>query len=140
MDRVFASDNQRLTIRRGQLPMLCVRVLQAKRRPVVLFESPIAVQRSVDGVAKVTGAQVLGFEHQAALLRVRSHHFVDALAVFRFQPQDHLVRVAGGENQRRSVDGQHQRIFLRAVILFRIHWMQRRRLRRFHSRQRRDHY
>ena len=140
MNRVLAPHDQRLAIRRSQFPVLGVRVLQPERRPIVLLESPIPVQRCVDRVAEIAGAQVLRFQFQATLLHIGFDHLIDTLPILRLQPQRHVVRIAGGENQRRAVDRKHQRIFLHTVVLLRIHRMQRRRLRRLHGRQRRHQH
>ena len=54
---------------------------------------------------------------EAALLGVRLHDFLDGAAIFFLQAQGHLVRVAGGEDERGTIDGEDKGIFLSAIIL-----------------------
>ena len=61
---------------------------------------------------------------------------IERLAVLALQAQRHLVRVAGGEHQRRTLHGQHQDVLARAVDLLRVDRMQRRQLCTLDGRQR----
>ena len=56
----------------------CAWVFSSRKvRPVVFLKSPVAVQRSVDGVAEIVRAQILRFQHQAAIYGVRLDRLVD---------------------------------------------------------------
>ncbi len=127
VDGGLTADDQR-TVLRIHRPGLRMGVHEVETRTVVGIKSPITMQLAVNAVAERSLPQGRSVDDEPALLGVSADRQIDRGAIFPRQGELHIVRITGGEHQRRALDRQDQLGFARAVEFLRIDSVQRRQL------------
>src|SRR5205823_3109422 len=121
MKNVFAAHNQRALLRGRNRPTSRTRRAQRKIGAAVRLKTPKTTQRAGEFWSKLGRIGRMSINNEATARSIRHRRQIDFTAILGWDAKRKIMGNIRGENQRRTLDRQHQGGFLQAKDLLGVH-------------------